>query len=139
MTAAATDVQCPKCGGAMWDNRATKTNPKAPDYKCRDRTCDGVIWPPKPSGASGGSAPHAPQPAAAPRAAVSYGAPEVPGAPEEAAPASGAVLMRRHAECLDYVLTVCVPRMQKAGIEPTADAVARLASQVFGARNHHNV
>src|SRR5215217_4991166 len=39
---------CPKCGGKMWDNRATKRNPKAPDFKCRDRTCDGVIWPPKP-------------------------------------------------------------------------------------------
>jgi hypothetical protein len=31
----------------MWDNRLTKRNPKAPDYKCRDRSCDGVIWPPK--------------------------------------------------------------------------------------------
>ncbi len=38
---------CPKCGGRMWDNRATKRNPKAPDFKCRDRSCDGVIWPPK--------------------------------------------------------------------------------------------
>ena len=38
---------CPKCGGRVWDNRASKRNPKAPDYKCRDRTCDGVIWPPK--------------------------------------------------------------------------------------------
>ena len=35
---------CPKCGGAMWDNRATKRNPKAPDYKCRARSCDGVLW-----------------------------------------------------------------------------------------------
>jgi hypothetical protein len=33
----------------MWDNRLTKRNPKAPDYKCRDRSCDGVIWPPKPT------------------------------------------------------------------------------------------
>ena len=40
--------ECPKCGGRMWDNRAGKRNPKAPDYKCRDRSCDGVIWPPKP-------------------------------------------------------------------------------------------
>lgn len=40
-------VSCPKCGGRMWDNRLTKRNPKAPDYKCRDRTCDGVVWPPK--------------------------------------------------------------------------------------------
>ena len=36
---------CPKCGGKMWDNRQGKTNPKAPDYKCRDRKCEGVIWP----------------------------------------------------------------------------------------------
>jgi hypothetical protein len=31
----------------MWDNRAGKKNPKAPDFKCRDKNCDGVIWPPK--------------------------------------------------------------------------------------------
>lgn len=36
---------CPTCGGQMWDNRLTKRNPKAPDFKCRDRNCDGVIWP----------------------------------------------------------------------------------------------
>jgi hypothetical protein len=47
--AAPTDASpgCPVCGGRMWDNRATKRNPRAPDYKCRDRACDGVIWPPK--------------------------------------------------------------------------------------------
>ena len=38
---------CPKCGGRVWDNRLTKRNPKAPDFKCRDRSCDGVIWPAK--------------------------------------------------------------------------------------------
>lgn len=36
---------CPKCGGRMWDNRLSKRNPKAPDFKCRNRACDGVIWP----------------------------------------------------------------------------------------------
>lgn len=40
---------CPKCGGRTWDNRASKRNPRAPDYKCRDRSCDGVIWPPRPA------------------------------------------------------------------------------------------
>jgi hypothetical protein len=40
---------CPKCGGEMWDNRSTKRNPRAPDYKCRDRGCDGVIWPARPA------------------------------------------------------------------------------------------
>ena len=39
--------KCPKCSGAMWDNRESKRNPKAPDYKCRDKNCDGAIWPPK--------------------------------------------------------------------------------------------
>jgi hypothetical protein len=42
-------VTCPKCGGRMWDNRLTKRNPRAPDYKCQNRSCDGVIWPPKPA------------------------------------------------------------------------------------------
>lgn len=36
--------KCPKCQGAMWDNRESKRNPKAPDYKCKDRSCDGAIW-----------------------------------------------------------------------------------------------
>jgi hypothetical protein len=38
---------CPKCQGPMWDNRENKRNPKAPDFKCKDRNCDGVIWPPR--------------------------------------------------------------------------------------------
>ena len=29
----------------MWDNRLSKRNPKAPDFKCRDRRCDGAVWP----------------------------------------------------------------------------------------------
>jgi hypothetical protein len=54
---------CPQCGGRMWDNRASKRNPKAPDFKCRDRSCDGVIWPAR---AANGAAPaqtngHAPE------------------------------------------------------------------------------
>jgi hypothetical protein len=31
----------------MWDNRGKKKNPKAPDFKCKNKSCDGVIWPPK--------------------------------------------------------------------------------------------
>src|SRR5438105_11606394 len=41
----ADNPSCPKCGGHMWDNRANKQNPKAPDFRCRNRSCDGVIWP----------------------------------------------------------------------------------------------
>jgi hypothetical protein len=31
----------------MWDNRDGKKNPKAPDFKCKDKNCDGVVWPSK--------------------------------------------------------------------------------------------
>ncbi|HZJ01414.1 MAG TPA: Rad52/Rad22 family DNA repair protein [Gemmatimonadaceae bacterium] len=52
-TARALDEEtCPKCGGRMWDNRLTKRNPRAPDFKCRDRSCDGVIWPKAPEPAA---------------------------------------------------------------------------------------
>jgi hypothetical protein len=58
---ASDEPSCPKCGGRVWDNRLSKRNPKAPDYKCRNRSCDGVIWPPK--GGNGGG-PRGPEAAA---------------------------------------------------------------------------
>jgi hypothetical protein len=55
---AATDAPaCPKCGGAMWDNRASKKNPRAPDFKCKRADCDGVIWPAKQSTAAPAASP----------------------------------------------------------------------------------
>ncbi len=48
--AAAPDANppCPKCGGSdMYDNRTSKRNPKAPDYKCSKSGCSGAIWPAK--------------------------------------------------------------------------------------------
>jgi hypothetical protein len=88
MTEDQTEVQeatptCPKCGGAMWDNRASKRNPRAPDFKCRDKSCDGAIWPPRdaaPAGAPAGdprtgeTATDAPRPAPA-------GTPDDPACP----------------------------------------------------------
>jgi hypothetical protein len=43
----------------MWDNRISKRNPKAPDFKCRSRSCDGVIWPPRPAVAANSTEPAA--------------------------------------------------------------------------------
>jgi hypothetical protein len=51
------EPSCPKCGGRMWDNRATKRNPRAPDFKCRDRSCDGVIWPARAGTAAASTSP----------------------------------------------------------------------------------
>jgi len=39
-------MQCPKCGGEMWDNTYSKTNPKAPDHKCKNKACNHAIWMP---------------------------------------------------------------------------------------------
>lgn len=50
-SASNTEPACPVCRGKMWDNREGKKNPKAPDWKCRDKSCEGVVWPPKPGAA----------------------------------------------------------------------------------------
>jgi hypothetical protein len=71
MTTTEQDTACPKCGSEMWDNRLSKKNPAAPDFKCKDRACDGVIWPPRKPGAKNGSAP---RPAATAKAPMALGA-----------------------------------------------------------------
>ena len=44
-------MQCNICGKDMWDNRPKKAsgeiNPKGPDFKCKDKSCNGVVWPAK--------------------------------------------------------------------------------------------
>ncbi len=56
-------MNCPDCGGAMWDNTATKKTPKSPDYKCKNQQCGKAVWLEK-KGASSEAA----VPARAPRA-----------------------------------------------------------------------
>jgi hypothetical protein len=75
------DPACPICGGKMWDDRLSKRNPKAPDFKCRNKPkfqggpgCEGVIWPPR-DGARGTAT------KAAPSAPGGRAAPSRPGAP----------------------------------------------------------
>jgi hypothetical protein len=60
---------CPKCQGAMWDNRENKRNPRAPDFKCKNAGCDGVIWPPRDANAG------------PPQAATPAGTPDDPACP----------------------------------------------------------
>ena len=35
--------ECPICEGEMWDNRNRKKG-NQPDFKCKDKECDGAIW-----------------------------------------------------------------------------------------------
>lgn len=62
MSSNMSDLSCPKCGGAVWDNRETKRSPKAPDYKCQNRNCDGVIWPPRDQARGGNKSSAQPRP-----------------------------------------------------------------------------
>ena len=36
--------KCAVCGGDVWDNRNDKRNPKAPDFKCKDKDCGHAAW-----------------------------------------------------------------------------------------------
>jgi hypothetical protein len=114
-TAVANDVPaCPECGGKMWDNRESKRNPKAPDFKCRDKGCEGVVWPPK-----NGQA--APRPAAAPsnvKQSVTLGAP-IPGMDE---PHQGGTVVVPAALVESYRACLIAARELVAAEVPGADA-----------------
>jgi hypothetical protein len=108
MTAPATqDVACPKCQGPMWDNRVGKKNPKAPDWKCKNKTCDGVIWPQKKKAeAVAGSIP-----------------------PAKAAPTKS--LSQMYIESTDFVLATIVPKMVAKEIGVSDMSVASMIATVF--------
>lgn len=39
------DYTCPQCeSSGVWDNRQSKRNPNAPDWKCKDKGCDWALW-----------------------------------------------------------------------------------------------
>lgn len=67
-------MNCPDCGGPMWDNRETKRSAKQPDYKCKDKDgCGKAVWE-KPKGDRGGSTPAStPAPRSTAPLAVVYG------------------------------------------------------------------
>ena len=77
---------CPICGGAMWDDRTSKRNPRAPDFKCRNKPrerggpgCEGVIWPARDGSPS-------PYPPSAPRRSASSAAPLADDGPRDGPP-----------------------------------------------------
>ena len=124
MTAVAQEMACPKCQGRMWDNRETKKNPKAPDFKCRDTTCDGVVWPPK-----NGNGHAAPRVAATTKQPTALGGPlpweqEETGAPPARAdvPASFALYDR----CFEHAFKVA-----SAAKITDQQAIASMAATLF--------
>jgi len=125
---------CPKCSGRMWDNRASKRNPKAPDFKCRDRSCDGVLWPGQHKAA---------ELVITPRRVAQDEAPEGRRAQEgqqeaEGRGASGSAdrpgrdaLRRCYLDVTDFVLAEVRPKYQDAGVSCTDATVAAMAATLF--------
>lgn len=120
---ATTETACPKCGGNMWDNRATKTNPKQPDFKCKDRGCDGVIWPPR----NGTAAPAAAKPTRQP---ISLGGP-VAGIDAPVVADRMAADFALYSRCIDHArVEVIRTGIDKIGGD-VAGAVAAIAATLY--------
>ena len=114
---------CPKCGGYMWDNRMSKRNPKAPDFKCRNRACDGVLWPGQHRTAFPVSEP--------PRLAAVSDATETPEATDNAATALLSILRRKYLDLTDFVIQHVRPKYQEHGLECRPDTVAAIAATLY--------
>ena len=124
---------CPTCGGRMWDNRASKRNPKAPDFKCRNPQCGGRIWPGQHRAAIPIIRPAAlPQwgaGAPANRSSTTEGRGEESGGTTDA-PAAAA-LRRCYLGVTDFVLAEVRPRYDVARV-PCGDAtVAAIVATLF--------
>ena len=111
---------CPKCGGLMWDNRTSKRNPRAPDFKCRDRACDGALWP----GQRGRSAiPALP----APRLSA---VPE-PGEPDNTDAQHLPPLRRKYLDLTDFVIQLVRPKYEENELECRPDTIAAIAATLY--------
>lgn len=127
-------MDCPKCSTAnMWDNRESKSNPRAPDYKCRDKNCDGCVWPPK-KGAK--AAPAAQQPPEYGPYVPALDGPQEPAAVKSAQPPTiHPDDVRLLAECLEA--GVRATRYAAKQLEPgedivfTGDNVCSIASTLY--------
>jgi len=92
-------MQCPKCGGDVWDNRSKKLaggmKPNAPDFSCKNKeSCGWVQWPPKTKAS--------PVPVAAPEPVLGQPSPVL--APSGAIVGKQAALVGLYWECFDEVL-----------------------------------
>lgn len=147
MTAPATqEVACPKCGGRTWDNREGKKNPKAPDFKCRDRSCDGVIWPPKNTTWAGKPSAQTiaanPQPSGKQPFSIGTLPIDEPPDPIRAELERGegwAELRQKYGECLTFVIDNVVPVLNRSEIGTDPASVAAITATLYIERNKRGV
>lgn len=100
----------------MWDNRGNKRNESAPDFRCRSRACNGVIWPTRVV-------------AAAP-VAISRGTETVANAPLTT---SGS--LRRYLDITEFVLRHVRTLYGSAGLTCDPDQIVAIAETLFSAES----
>lgn len=127
-------MNCPKCGGLTYDNRAendgrlAKGEKMRPDFKCKKKECDGVVWRPKEGwGAAAPVAVAAPAPAAAPTAPVKQAF--TSGGPiaglDDALPTEKLDrLFAVYSIIEDHILATSVGKFNKADVGTTPESVA---------------
>lgn len=128
--------QCPECGSDMWDNRLTKRNPRSPDYVCKDRSCNGVVWPPK------GGRRNTRQQGGDPYESSDPG-PEQPRRPSPAdlltaplrqpppSPEARRLFLHKHLQCFKYAMQHYIPLLTEMNIPPTMEGLAILADSLY--------
>jgi hypothetical protein len=127
---------CPDCGGPMWDNRADKRNPRAPDFKCKNRVCDGAVWPPR-NGHAPSTEPHRTIEVASDRLAASSSPPGQPhcGALSDGDASADDPTVTLYRASAAYVATTVCPVVTAAGVPLTGEAVAAMIATLFIARH----
>jgi len=117
---------CPECDGRMWDNRTSKRNSKAPDFKCRDRTCRGALWPGQHIAAM-------PIIAKKPQGATRTGEQAGLGSTQQAkiTPHNHSTLRESYLALTAFVLAEVRPRYQQAGMICGDTTVAAIAATLF--------
>jgi hypothetical protein len=104
---------CPKCGGPMYDNRLTKKNPRGPDFRCKDRSCDGLVWPPREK---------------------KGGAPKPDPLTPEQVEAKRRELISLHAKCFRHVVENYAKLSAEHNIPPSLEGISALTFQIFKAQ-----
>lgn len=113
-------MNCPKCGGEVWDNRSKKAaggmKPNAPDFSCKAKdACGWVQWPEK--GQKAVSAPQIVQPGAAQPQGVAFQA------------GRDAALLELFWDCFDNVLAGIAKRKLADWAKP--ETVAALTATQY--------
>lgn len=114
---------CPTCGGRMWDNRMSKRNPKAPDFKCRNRSCDGLLWPGQQRTAISATQP--------PRLAAIEGGESVEDSADESAPKVLPILRQKYLDLTAFALDSVRPEYETRGMECRPDTVAAIVATLY--------